>query len=150
MATKKKKIVAQIRLQLPAGQANPSPPVGPALGQHGVNIMGFCKEFNSKTQSQTGMIIPVVISVYQDRSFTFVMKTPPASVLIKKELNLRIGGKPGTGSAKPNKDKVGKLTMSQVRKIAEIKLPDTNAASIDACMRSIAGTARSMGVDVIQ
>jgi large subunit ribosomal protein L11 len=150
MATKKKKIIGQIRLQLPAGQANPSPPVGPALGQHGVNIMGFCKEFNSKTQSQTGMIIPVVISVYQDRSFSFVMKTPPASVLIKKELNLKIGGKPGSGSAKPNKDKVGKLTMAQVRKIAEIKLPDTNAASIDACMRSVAGTARSMGVDVTE
>lgn len=150
MATKKKKIIGQIRLQLPAGQANPSPPVGPALGQHGVNIMGFCKEFNSKTQSQTGMIIPVVISVYQDRSFSFVMKTPPASVLIKKELNLKIGGKPGSGSAKPNKDKVGKITMAQVRKIAEIKLPDTNSASIDACMRSIAGTARSMGVDVTE
>jgi large subunit ribosomal protein L11 len=150
MATKKKKIIGQIRLQLPAGQANPSPPVGPALGQHGVNIMGFCKEFNSKTQSQTGMIIPVVISVYQDRSFSFVMKTPPASVLIKKELNLRIGGKPGTGSANPNKDKVGKLTKAQVRKIAEIKLPDTNAASIESCMRSVAGTARSMGVDVIE
>jgi large subunit ribosomal protein L11 len=148
MATKKKKVLAQIRLQLPAGQANPSPPVGPALGQHGVNIMGFCKEFNSKTQSQAGMIIPVVISVYQDRSFTFIMKTPPVSVLIKKELGLKIGGKPGSGSPRPNKDKVGTLTMAQVRKIAEIKLPDTNAASVDACMRSVAGTARSMGVDV--
>ena len=148
MATKKKKVIGQIRLQLPAGQANPSPPVGPALGQHGVNIMAFCKEFNSKTQSQAGMIIPVVISVFQDRSFSFVLKTPPVSVLIKKELGLTIGGKPGSGSPRPNKDKVGKITMSQVRKIAEIKMPDTNAASVESCMRSVIGTARSMGVEV--
>jgi large subunit ribosomal protein L11 len=136
-------------LQLPAGQANPAPPVGPALGQHGVNIMGFCKEFNAKTQPQLGMIIPVVITVFSDRSFTFVLKTPPASVLIKKELGLKIGGKPGSGSPRPHKDKVGKITQDQIRKIAEMKIQDTNAASVDACMRSIAGTARSMGVDVV-
>ena len=144
-----KKVIGQIKLQLPAGQANPAPPVGPALGQHGVNIMGFCKEFNARTQPQLGMIIPVVITVFSDRSFTFVLKTPPASVLIKKELGLKIGGKPGSGSPRPHKDKVGKITQEQIRKIAEMKIQDTNAASVDACMRSIAGTARSMGVDVV-
>lgn len=144
-----KKVVGEIKLQLAAGQANPAPPVGPALGQHGVNIMQFCKEFNARSQSQAGMIVPVVISVYQDRSFTFVMKTPPAAVLIKKELGLKIGGKPGSGSPRPHKDKVGKITQEQIKKIAEIKLPDTNAASLETCMRSIAGTARSMGVDVV-
>ncbi len=138
-----KKVIGQIKLQLPAGQANPSPPVGPALGQHGVNIMGFCKEFNSKTQNQPGMIIPVVISVYQDRSFSFIMKTPPAAVLIKKALNLK------SGSGRPNKDKVGKITRAQIKEIAEIKIKDTNAGSIETCMNSVAGTARSMGVDVI-
>jgi large subunit ribosomal protein L11 len=143
-----KKVIGEIKLQLPAGQANPAPPVGPALGQHGVNIMMFCKEFNARTQPQLGMIIPVVITVFSDRSFTFILKTPPASVLIKKELGLKIGGKPGTGSPRPHKDKVGKLTQAQLRSIAELKIQDTNAASIDACMRSIAGTARSMGVDV--
>lgn len=143
-----KKVIGQIKLQLPAGQANPSPPVGPALGQHGVNIMGFCKEFNAKTQKQAGMIIPVVISVYADRTFSFITKTPPASVLIKKALGLKIGGKPGTGSPVPNKEKVGKLTQEQLRAIAEEKIQDTNAASIETCMNSIAGTARSMGVDV--
>jgi large subunit ribosomal protein L11 len=150
MATKKKKVIGEIKLQLPAGQANPSPPVGPALGQHGVNIMGFCRDFNAKTQSQAGMIIPVVITVYQDRSFSFITKTPPVSVLIKKELGLTIGGKPGSGSARPNKDKVGKLTREQVRKIAEIKLPDTNAASVEACMNNVIGTARSMGVEIAE
>ena len=144
-----KKVIGQIKLQLPAGQANPAPPVGPALGQHGVNIMGFCKEFNAKTQPQLGMIIPVVITVFSDRSFTFVLKTPPASILIKKELGLKIGGKPGSGSPRPHKDKVGKITQAQIRKIAEMKIQDTNAASIEACMQSIAGTARSMGVDVV-
>jgi large subunit ribosomal protein L11 len=123
--------------------------VGPALGQHGVNIAGFCKEFNAKSQSQAGMIVPVVISVYQDRSFTFVMKTPPASVLIKKELGLKIGGKPGSGSPRPHKDKVGKLTQDQLRNIAEVKMQDTNAVSLEACMKSIAGTARSMGVEIV-
>ncbi len=144
-----KKVVGQIKLQLPAGKANPAPPVGPALGQHGVNIMGFCKEFNARTASQEGMIVPVVISVYTDRSFTFELKTPPASVLIKKELGLTITGKPGSGSPRPHKDKVGKITQAQIKKLAELKIKDTNAASIEACMRSIAGTARSMGVDVV-
>ncbi|MDD9946897.1 MAG: 50S ribosomal protein L11 [Myxococcales bacterium] len=143
-----KKVVGEIKLQLAAGQANPAPPVGPALGQHGVNIMQFCKEFNARSQAQAGMIVPVVISVYQDRSFTFVMKTPPASVLIKKELGLKIGGKPGSGSPRPHKDKIGKLTQAQLRSIAETKMQDTNAASIEACMASIAGTARSMGVEI--
>ena len=143
-----KKAVGIIKLQLPAGAANPAPPVGPALGAQGVNIMGFCKEFNAKTQKQAGMIIPVVISVYADRTFSFITKTPPASVLIKKALGLKIGGKPGTGSPVPNKEKVGKLTQEQLRAIAEEKIQDTNAASIETCMNSIAGTARSMGVDV--
>ena len=137
-----KKVIGQIKLQLPAGKANPSPPVGPALGQHGVNIMAFCKEFNSKTQKDAGLIIPVVISVYQDRSFSFIMKTPPAAVLIKKALNLQ------SGSARPNKDKVGKITMDQVKEIAQVKLQDTNAGSVETCMQSIIGTARSMGVEL--
>ncbi len=137
-----KKVIGQIKLQLPAGKANPSPPVGPALGQHGVNIMAFCKEFNSKTQKDAGLIIPVVISVYQDRSFSFIMKTPPAAVLIKKALNLQ------SGSARPNKDKVGKITLEQVKEIAQTKLQDTNAGSLETCMQSIIGTARSMGVEL--
>ena len=144
-----KKVIGQIKLQLPAGQANPSPPVGPALGQHGVNIMGFCKEFNAKTQKQAGLIIPVVITVYSDRSFSFITKTPPASVLIKREIGLNLGKKPGSGSARPNKDKVGKITQAQLRKLAEEKIQDTNAAAVETCMRSLAGTARSMGVDVV-
>ena len=144
-----KKITGQIKLQLPAGQATPAPPVGPALGQHGVNIMGFCKDFNAKSQNQVGMILPVVITVYSDRSFTFELKTPPASILIKKELGLKIGGKPGSGSARPHQDKVGTITRAQLRKIAELKIKDTNAGSIEACVQSIAGTARSMGVDVV-
>jgi large subunit ribosomal protein L11 len=138
-----KKVIGQIKLQLPAGKANPSPPVGPALGQHGVNIMAFCKEFNAKTQKDAGLIIPVVISVYQDRSFSFIMKTPPAAVLIKKTLNLK------AGSARPNKDKVGKITLDQVKEIAQVKLQDTNAGSLETCMQSIIGTARSMGVELV-
>ena len=137
-----KKVSAYIKLQVPAGKANPAPPIGPALGQHGVNIPGFCKEFNERTKNENGMIIPVVLTVYSDRTFTFVTKTPPAAVLIKKELNLE------TASAKPNKDKVGKLTKEQVKKIAEIKMPDLNAGSIEAAMSMVAGTARSMGVTV--
>ena len=139
-----KKVIGQIKLQLPAGKANPSPPVGPALGQHGVNIMAFCKEFNAKTQKDAGLIIPVVISVYQDRSFSFIMKTPPAAVLIKKALNLQ------SGSARPNKDKVGKITLDQVKEIAQVKLQDTNAGSLETCMQSIIGTARSMGVELVE
>ena len=126
-----------------AGKATPAPPVGPALGQHGVNIMAFTKEFNAKTADQAGMIIPVVISVYQDRSFSFITKTPPAAVLIKKAINLQ------SGSGEPNKKKVGKITSAQVREIAELKLKDLNAASVESAMRMIAGTARSMGVEVI-
>lgn len=138
-----KKIIGQIKLQIPAGKATPAPPVGPALGQHGVNIMAFTKEFNAKTADQAGMIIPVVISVYQDRSFSFITKTPPAAVLIKKAINLQ------SWSGEPNKKKVGKITSAQVREIAELKLKDLNAASVESAMRMIAGTARSMGVEVI-
>ena len=137
-----KKVIGTIKLQLDAGKANPSPPVGPALGQHGVNIMQFCKDFNSKTQKDAGLVIPVVITVYADRSFSFITKTPPVPVLIKKALGL------DKGSSVPNKDKVGTLTMDQVREIATTKLKDTNAASIESCMRSVMGTARSMGVNV--
>ena len=135
-----KKVTGMIKLQLPAGKATPAPPVGPALGQHGVNIMGFCKEFNAKTANQAGLIIPVVITVYQDRSFSFILKTPPAAVLIKKELGLE------SGSGVPNRTKVGSLTKDQVRKIAELKMPDLNAATIETAMSMIEGTARSMGV----
>ena len=137
-----KKVTGMIKLQLAAGKATPAPPVGPALGQHGVNIMGFCKEFNAKTANQAGLIIPVVITVYQDRSFSFILKTPPAAVLIKKELGLE------SGSGVPNRTKVGQLTKEQVRKIAELKMPDLNAATVEAAMSMIAGTARSMGVTV--
>lgn len=138
-----KKVVALIKLALPAGKANPAPPVGPALGQHGVNIMAFCKEYNAKTADQAGMIIPVEISVYEDRSFTFVLKTPPASVLIRKEAGVE------RGSAQPNKQKVAQLTQSQLRKIAEIKMPDLNANDIDAAMKIVAGTAKNMGVTIV-
>ena len=137
-----KKVTGMIKLQLQAGKATPAPPVGPALGQHGVNIMGFCKEFNAKTANQAGLIIPVVITVYQDRSFSFILKTPPAAVLIKKELGLE------SGSGVPNRTKVGRLTQDQLRKIAETKMPDLNAANIESAMRMIAGTARSMGVTI--
>ena len=138
-----KKISGYVKLQIPAGKATPAPPVGPALGQHGVNIMGFCKEFNEKTAKQAGYIIPVVITVYADRSFSFIMKTPPAPVLIKKAINIE------SGSGEPNKKKVGKITKAQIREIAETKQPDLNAASVEAAMKMIAGTARSMGFDVV-
>jgi large subunit ribosomal protein L11 len=145
-----KKITGFIKLQLPAGKANPSPPVGPALGQHGVNIMAFCKEFNAKSASQGDMIIPVVITVYSDRSFSFVMKTPPASVLLKKAAGLSTTKKPGSGAKEPNKNKVGKITQKQLRELATLKLQDMNANTVDAAMKSIAGTARSMGIDIIE
>jgi large subunit ribosomal protein L11 len=137
-----RKVLTEIKLQVPAGAANPAPPVGPALGQHGVNIMEFCKAFNAQTQDQGGTIIPVVITVYEDRSFTFITKTPPAAVLIKEALGLQ------KGSAEPNKVKVAKLTRDQVRTIAERKLPDLNAHDVDQAMKIIEGTARSMGVEV--
>ena len=137
-----KKVQAYIKLQVPAGKATPAPPIGPALGQHGVNIPGFCKEFNDRTAKEAGLIIPVVITVYIDRTFTFITKTPPAPVLIKKALNLQ------KASGRPNKEKVGQLTKEQVRKIAETKMPDLNAGSIEAAMSMVAGTARSMGVTV--
>ena len=138
-----KKIIGQIKLQIPAGKATPAPPVGPALGQHGVNIMAFTKEFNAKTADQAGMLIPVVITVYQDRSFSFITKTPPAAVLLMKAINLK------SGSGEPNKKKVGKITKAQVQEIAELKMKDLNAASVESAMRMIAGTARSMGVEVV-
>ena len=137
-----KKVSAYIKLQVPAGKATPAPPIGPALGQHGVNIPGFCKEITDRTAKENGMIIPVVITVYTDRTFSFITKTPPAPVLIKKELNLQ------KASGRPNKEKVGQLTKEQVRRIAEIKMPDLNAGSIEAAMSMVAGTARSMGVTV--
>ena len=137
-----KKVAAYIKLQVPAAKATPAPPIGPALGQHGVNIPGFCKEFNDRTAKDAGLIIPVVITVYTDRTFTFVTKTAPAPVLIKKELGLE------TASGRPNRDKVGQLTKEQVKKIATIKMPDLNAGSLEAAMSMVAGTARSMGVTV--
>jgi large subunit ribosomal protein L11 len=138
-----KKITGYIKLQVPGGKANPSPPIGPALGQHGVNIMEFCKAFNAKTQGDEGTITPVVITVYADRSFTFITKTPPVPVLIMKALDIK------GGSAVPNKTKVGKLTKAQVEEIAKKKMPDLNAASLEAAMRTVEGTARSMGVDIV-
>jgi len=137
-----KKVMAFIKLQIPAGMATPAPPVGPALGQHGANIMEFCKQFNAKTSNQPGMIIPVVITVYADRSFSFITKTPPAAVLLKKELGLE------SGSAEPNRNKIAKVTQAQLKKIAEIKMEDLNANDLDAGARMIAGTARSMGIEV--
>jgi len=137
-----KKVTGIVKLQINAGKATPAPPVGPALGQHGVNIMGFCKEFNERTQSQAGYIIPVVITIYQDKSFTFITKTPPAAVLLKKAVKIE------SGSATPNKTKVATITNAQVRSIAETKMPDLNAASVDAAAKMIAGTARSMGIVV--
>ncbi len=139
----KKEVIAQVKLQIPAGKANPAPPVGPALGPHGVNIMEFCKAFNAQTQAMGDTIIPVVLTVYRDRSFTFITKTPPASELIKKASGII------KGSGTPNKEKVGKVTSAQVREIAQTKLPDLNAHSIDEAVRIISGTARSMGVDIV-
>ncbi len=137
-----KKVVALIKLALPAGKANPAPPVGPALGQHGVNIMAFCKEYNAKTSDKAGFIIPVEISVYEDRSFTFILKTPPASVLIKKAAGIE------KGSSEPNKQKIGTITKAQLKEIAETKMPDINANDIEAAMKIIAGTAKNMGVSI--
>ncbi len=137
-----KKVVGFVKLHVPGGQANPAPPVGPALGQHGVNIMEFCKQFNSRTQEKIGFTIPVEITVYADRSFTFITKTPPAAVLIRKAAGLE------KGSGTPNKEKVGRLTRKQVREIAEVKLPDLNTTNVDSAVNQIAGTARSMGIDV--
>ena len=139
-----KKVTGYIKLQIPAAKATPAPPVGPALGQHGVNIVQFTKEFNARTANQEGMIIPVVITVYQDRSFSFITKTPPAAVLLKKACNLK------SGSAVPNKTKVATIKMSEVVKIAELKMPDLNAASIETATSMIAGTARSMGITVVE
>ncbi len=139
-----KKISGYIKLQIPAGQANPSPPVGPALGQKGVNIMEFCKQFNAKTSDKAGLIIPVVITVYTDKSFTFITKTPPAAVLLKKSLNL------AKGSSEPNKTKVATVTKEQLKEIAETKMPDLNAHDVDHAMNMIAGTARSMGITVVE
>ena len=138
-----KKVTAIVKLQLPAGKATPGPPVGSTLGPHGINIQGFTKEFNAKTADQAGLIIPVVMTIYQDRSFTFVLKTPPAPVLIKKECGIE------TASATPNKTKVAKITKAQVEKIAKLKMPDLNANDLDAAMSMIAGTARSMGIEVV-
>jgi large subunit ribosomal protein L11 len=138
-----KKVTGQIKLQIPAGQANPAPPVGPSLGQHGVNIMGFCKEFNAKTKDQAGLVIPVVITVYQDKSFTFITKSPPASILLKKAAGITAGSK------MPNKEKVGKVTRKQILDIIKMKKEDLNASSEEAAIRVIAGTARSMGIEVV-
>jgi large subunit ribosomal protein L11 len=139
-----KKVMAMVKLQCPAGQANPSPPVGPALGQHGVNIMEFCKAFNVRTQEQAGLIIPAVITVYADRSFTFELKTPPAAILLKRAAKI------AKGSGEPNREKVGTVTSSQVKEIAEMKAPDLNSHNIEMAMRIVAGTARSMGIDVVE
>ncbi|MGB9921087.1 MAG: 50S ribosomal protein L11 [Moorellales bacterium] len=138
----KKKVAAVVKLQVPAGKANPAPPVGPALGQHGVNIMAFCKEFNERTASQEGMIIPVEITIYEDRSFTFITKTPPASVLLKKAAGLE------KGSSEPNRNKVARLPRSKIREIAEFKMRDLNAHDLEAAVRMIEGTARSMGIEI--
>jgi len=139
-----KKVIGTVRLQIPAGQANPAPPVGPALGSQGVNIMAFCKDFNAKTQDKAGLVIPVVITVYSDRSFTFIMKSPPASALLKRAAGL------AKGSGVPNREKVGKVTRAQVREIAKLKQQDLNASNEEAAMRMVEGTARSMGVDVTE
>ncbi len=144
-----KKVKATVKLQCPGGAATPAPPVGPALGQHGVNIMEFVKQFNARTADQKGMIIPVEITIYEDRSFTFVTKTPPASILIKQAIGLPLG-KPGSGAKNPGKETVGKITWSQIEEIAKTKMPDLNANDLEAAKRIIAGTAKSMGVEVIE
>ena len=138
-----KKVTAIVKLQIPAGKANPAPPVGPALGQHGVNIMGFCKEFNERTKNDAGLIIPAEITIYEDRSFSFVLKTPPAAVLLKKAAGIE------TASGQPNRVKVAKVPRSKVKEIAELKMKDLNAASVEAAMRMVEGTARSMGIDIV-
>lgn len=138
-----KKVVAMVKLQIPGGKANPAPPVGPALGQHGVNIMAFCKEFNERTAKEPGLIVPAEITIYADRSFTFILKTPPAAVLLKKAAGIE------SGSGEPNKKKVAKLSRSKVQEIAELKMVDLNAASVEAAMRMIEGTARSMGITIV-
>ncbi len=138
-----KKITGYVKLQIPAGAANPAPPVGPALGQHGVNIMEFCKQFNARTQGQSGLIIPVIITVFSDKSFTFITKTPPASVLLTKAAKVE------KGSGEPNRVKVGRVTRQQVKEIAQLKMPDLNAASVEAAMRMVEGTARNMGIEVV-
>jgi len=139
-----RKVIGIVKLQVPAGKANPAPPVGPALGQHGVNIMAFCKEYNERTASQMGLIIPVEITIFDDRSFTFITKTPPAAVLLKKAAGIE------TASGEPNRKKVAKVPSSKVREIAELKMPDLNAASVEAAMRMVEGTARSMGIEIIE
>lgn len=139
-----KKVVGLVKLAITAGKANPAPPVGPALGQHGVNIMAFCKEYNERTKDQAGLIIPVEITVYEDRSFTFITKTPPASVLLKKAANIN------SGSSEPNRKKVAKVDKTKVREIAELKMKDLNAASVESAMRMIEGTARSMGIEIVE
>ncbi len=146
-----KKVTGQVKLQIPAGKANPAPPIGPALGQQGVNIMEFCKQFNAATQAQMkeSLIIPVIITVYADRSFTFILKTPPASVLLKKAAKLHTEKKKGSGAKKPGKEKVGQVTKKQLEEIAKLKMPDTTAATLEACMRTISGTARSMGIEIV-
>jgi large subunit ribosomal protein L11 len=144
-----KKITGYVKLQLPAGKANPSPPVGPALGQHGVNIMGFCKEFNARTAKDGDMIIPVLITVFSDRSFTFITKTPPASVLLKKAAGLPTAKKPGSGSKEPNRNKVGKVSAAELRKLAELKMQDTNCNDVEAVISMMRGTAKSMGIEIV-
>jgi large subunit ribosomal protein L11 len=144
-----KKVTGQVKLQIPAGKANPAPPIGPALGPHGINIMGFCKEFNSKTQG-SDMIIPVVLTVYSDKSFSFIMKTPPVAVLLKKAAGLATAKKPGSGSKEPNKNKVGTVTLTQVRELAKQKISDMNCTDLEAAVRTVRGTARSMGIEVVE
>jgi large subunit ribosomal protein L11 len=146
-----KKVTGQVKLQIPAGKANPAPPVGPALGQHGVNIMEFCKQFNAQTQAQAkdALIIPVIITIYQDRSFSFLLKTPPAAILLKKAAGLHTEKKKGSGSHLPGKEKVGKVTKKQLEQIAKMKMTDMTAGSLEAAMRTIEGTARSMGIEIV-